>query len=172
MELTGISANDPAHGQSGGLPTQELDRNAFMQLLVAQLENQDPLSPTANEDFLAQLSSFSSLEQLEQVNDGLMAMLQMNRSNALLGQLTQGSALIGQEVVWTDPETGLEQQGVVDSVKLREGIAFLNVEGLDVPLAAVGEIVGEAGGGGDSGDGDSGDGDSGDGDSDDGDSDS
>lgn len=144
MTITGISANDPAFGQANNLPTQELDRDAFMQLLVAQLENQDPLSPTANEDFLAQLSSFSSLEQLEQMNDSIFAMIGLNQSNALLSQLTQGSALIGKEVTWSDPDTGVEQVGAVESVKITEGVAFLNVDGQDVPLAAVTEIVGES----------------------------
>ena len=158
MDLTGISANDPAFGQTSGVASQELDRDAFMQLLVAQLENQDPLSPTANEDFLAQLSSFSSLEQLEQMNDSIYAMISLNQSNALLSQLTQGSALIGKEVTWTDFETGVEQTGPVESVKIVDGVAFLHVDGQDVPLAAVGEIVGDATDGDDSGeDGDSGD---------------
>ncbi|MFT5688706.1 MAG: flagellar basal-body rod modification protein FlgD, partial [Planctomycetota bacterium] len=134
MELTGISASDPAIGQRAPESKAELDRGAFMNLLVAQLQHQDPLSPTGSEDFVAQLSSFSSLEQLEELNQGIFAMISLNQSNALLSQLTQGSALIGKEVTWNDPDTGVEQAGEVTSVKIENGLPFLSVDGQDVPL--------------------------------------
>ncbi len=51
--------------------TDELGRDAFLTLLVTQLQNQDPTSPMANEEFLAQLAQFSSLEQLQQMNQSL-----------------------------------------------------------------------------------------------------
>jgi flagellar basal-body rod modification protein FlgD len=51
-----------------------LGRNAFLNLLVTQLQNQDPLQPQANGEFLAQLAQFSSLEQLQQIQDQLAAM--------------------------------------------------------------------------------------------------
>ena len=43
---------------------KELGKNEFLKLMVAQINNQDPLNPTQNEQFLAQLAQFSSLEQL------------------------------------------------------------------------------------------------------------
>lgn len=46
----------------------ELGKNVFLQLLVTQLKNQDPLQPQDNTAFLAQLAQFSSLEQLQQIN--------------------------------------------------------------------------------------------------------
>lgn len=138
MEIPGISANDslslePQRGQKA-------DRDAFMTLLVTQLENQDPLSPVQNEDFIAQLATFTSVEELEQLNDSMVAMIALNQSNALLSQMTQASELIGKNVTWTDPETGETGEGRVDSVSIQDGIAFLRVGELDVPLALVGEI--------------------------------
>ncbi len=50
---------------------QELGRDAFLRLLTLQLQNQDPLDPVKNEDFVAQLAQFSSLEQLTSINDTL-----------------------------------------------------------------------------------------------------
>ena len=57
--------------QAAGVPTKELDRDAFLNLLVTQLQNQDPLNPTDSAEFTAQLAQFSSLEQLGSVNDNL-----------------------------------------------------------------------------------------------------
>ncbi len=73
---------------------QELGREVFLQLLVTQLESQDPTNPVENEDFIAQLAQFSSLEQTTNINDNL---------KSLIGQSDQQSKLdlvnlIGREV--------------------------------------------------------------------------
>ncbi len=140
MDIPGIAASDPAFGAGSTFPTQELDKNAFMELLVSQLKNQDPLEPTNNEQFVAQLASFSSLEQLENLNENVLGMVLLNQSNALMSQLTEGSALIGKTVGWTDPATGVSGSGVVDSVKIEDGMALLSVGGVDVPLLDVTDV--------------------------------
>jgi flagellar basal-body rod modification protein FlgD len=48
-----------------------VDKNEFLQLLVAQLKNQDPMNPVDNQQFLTQLATFSSLEQLVSINTGV-----------------------------------------------------------------------------------------------------
>ncbi len=143
MDIPGISASDPFSGAIGATAAPDLGRDAFMRLLISQLEHQDPLQPVANEDFVAQLATFSSLEQLEGLNQNVVAMIALNQSNALLSQLTQSSALIGKSVSWTDPQTLETKQGTVESVKLLDGLAVLRIDGQDVPLAAVTEILGE-----------------------------
>jgi flagellar basal-body rod modification protein FlgD len=144
MTISGINATDPYSGaQFPG--AQQLDKNAFMKLLVSQLQNQDPMSPVANEDFVAQLATFSSLEQLEGLNQNMVASIALNQSNALLAQLTQSSALIGKSVEWEDFESGAKHNGTVESVKIVDGLAVLRIDGEDVPLASVTEVKGDEG---------------------------
>lgn len=49
----------------------EMGKDAFLRLLTTQLQNQDPMDPVKNEDFVAQLAQFSSLEQLQNINQTL-----------------------------------------------------------------------------------------------------
>jgi flagellar basal-body rod modification protein FlgD len=51
--------------------TAQIGTSQFLQLLVAQLQNQDPLQPVDNQQFIAQLATFSSLEQLVSINQGI-----------------------------------------------------------------------------------------------------
>lgn len=51
---------------------QELGQSEFLKLLVTQLENQDPMNPMDNQQFIAQLATFSSLEQLISINKAVM----------------------------------------------------------------------------------------------------
>ncbi len=57
-------------GTSDG-SVETVSKDEFLQLLVAQLKNQDPLEPVKNEAFLAQLATFSSLEQLVDIKEGI-----------------------------------------------------------------------------------------------------
>ena len=158
MLIDGISANDPIYGATDGKGAQELDRNAFMSLLVTQMKNQDPLSPTSSDEFVAQLAQFSSLEEMQGVNENLVALAFLQEGNALLSQLTNSSALIGKNVSYNDPSSGESGQGVVDSVKLTEGAVLLHINGQDVPLSHVSEVKGLSGDGeGSDSDSDSGD---------------
>lgn len=144
MQIPGITSQDSSFFADSTAPpeSQELDKDAFMQLLVTQLKNQDPLEPTANEEFIAQLANFSSLEQMELMNENLVGMVVLQQSNALLEQLTQGGALIGQSVSFTDPVVGNQDSGLVESVKVVDGQAVLRVDGQDVPLTYVNEVHG------------------------------
>jgi flagellar basal-body rod modification protein FlgD len=143
MQIPGISSNDPLSLGSPSDPSA-LDKDAFMELLATQLKNQDPLAPTDNSQMIAQLAQFSSLEQMQQVNDNLVGLAVLQQTNALLQQLTSSAALIGQEVRYVDPTTQTETSGVIESVRLKDGLAQLQIGGKDVPLANVLEILAPA----------------------------
>ncbi len=156
--IEGINSSDPVFGATRTVGAQELDKDAFMQLLVAQMRNQDPLAPIDNQAFIAQLAQFSSLEEMQGVNENLVALAFLQEGNALLSQLTNSSALIGKNVSYTDPSSGESGLGVVDSVKLTDGAVLLHINGQDVPLSHVSEVTGQVGDGEDSdSDSDSGD---------------
>ena len=75
-------------------PTNELDRNTFLRLFIAQLENQNPLNPQANEEFVAQLAQFTSLEQAEETTSLLGQILAQGDQRARLETV----GLIGREI--------------------------------------------------------------------------
>jgi flagellar basal-body rod modification protein FlgD len=79
---------DPTQGTSAATATAQavqdpstradsLGGDAFLQLLVTQLQNQDPTNPESNTEFVAQLATFSSLEQLTSINKGVTSMAQV-----------------------------------------------------------------------------------------------
>src|SRR6185295_7702072 len=59
-----------------GSHSDSLGSDAFLKLLVTQLQNQDPTSPQSNTEFIAQLATFSSLEQLTAINKAVSSMAQ------------------------------------------------------------------------------------------------
>ncbi len=74
---------------------QSLGKDAFLQLLVTQLKNQDPLSPQDNGAFVAQLAQFSSLEGINTLNDSVNAI----SSNFSSSQALQASSLVGRSII-------------------------------------------------------------------------
>jgi flagellar basal-body rod modification protein FlgD len=64
------TSSQTAAGVSGGA-SKEMGQTEFLKLLVTQLQNQDPMNPIDNQQFIAQLATFSSLEQLISINKGV-----------------------------------------------------------------------------------------------------
>jgi flagellar basal-body rod modification protein FlgD len=69
-EVSQLGAQVPGT-ESTNQSSSDISKNEFLKLLVAQLQNQDPMNPVDNQQFLAQLATFSSLEQLISINDGI-----------------------------------------------------------------------------------------------------
>ena len=72
-----------------------LGKDSFMQLLVTQLKNQNPLDPQNNSEFVAQLAQFSSLEGITTLNDSVTAIAGNYKST----QALQASSLVGRSVI-------------------------------------------------------------------------
>lgn len=74
---------------------KELGKNEFLNLLVAQLNNQNPLEPQGNGEFIAQLAQFSQVEGIEQLNTSMESLLSGYQSS----QALQASSLVGRKVI-------------------------------------------------------------------------
>lgn len=87
--------------------SDELGQKAFLQLMITQLENQDPLSPQENGEFIAQLAQFSSVESLDRLNNNFDGFAQ----NFVANQALQASSLVGRSVS-VDTDTSYLGQGL------------------------------------------------------------
>lgn len=94
----------------------KLDKNAFLKMLLTQLENQDPLNPLDNTEFAAQLAQYSSLEQLTSIGEKLDTITELlasqkktNTSNDADSQL-EGS---GKESEQDVGENCLEKENIL-----------------------------------------------------------
>lgn len=96
MSVSGVSSVleqyqiKPETGKS-----KELGKNEFLELLVAQLNNQNPLEPQENGEFIAQLAQFSQVEGIEKLNTSMGSLLSGYQSS----QALQASSLVGRKVI-------------------------------------------------------------------------
>jgi flagellar basal-body rod modification protein FlgD len=95
--------------------SQDLDKNAFLNLLVTQLQNQNPLEPMQDQEFISQLAQFSQLEQLENMSSTLATNSEVNYLMSQSIANTMATTLIGKTVVAEGTDFHL---GIDDEVKL------------------------------------------------------
>ena len=108
-------------------------QDQFLQLLVAQLQNQDPLAPTDSTTFVSQLATFSQLQETQKLTASFDQMLKLQ-------QLTQGTSLIGKTVEYT-PADGAAATGLVSAVGVQNGQVLLAVGNSNVPLNQVTQVT-------------------------------
>jgi flagellar basal-body rod modification protein FlgD len=78
--------------------TQSLGKNDFLQLLVTKLQNQDPLNPSSDESFIAELAQFSSLEQMNNIAEGITTANKYSYLSMQSINNSMASSLIGKTV--------------------------------------------------------------------------
>jgi flagellar basal-body rod modification protein FlgD len=114
-------------------PANEMDRDLFLKLMVAQLRNQDPMNPMDSAEFLAQSAQFTTLEKLEDVAT--------SSAQAYAAQMAFGaSTLAGKEVTYLDAE-GVEATGTVESVRFDGTGPVLTVDGEEIPITSIVGVV-------------------------------
>ena len=111
---------------SAANPSQTLTQNNFLQLLVAQLQYQDPMNPQSNTDMAAQLAQFTSLQQATQSSTSLSMM--------------QANGLVGSTVnLQVDSQT--TTSGVVTGVVFNNGTPQITVGGANYNLSQVTSVA-------------------------------
>ncbi|TYS16280.1 flagellar hook assembly protein FlgD [Rossellomorea vietnamensis] len=101
-----------------------LGKDDFMKILMTQLQNQDPLNPMEDKDFIAQMATFSTLEQITNLGKTMEQFLEAENQNKLISY----NQFIGKEINWhkqketspNEPEgSTLEGTGVINSVRFK-----------------------------------------------------
>jgi flagellar basal-body rod modification protein FlgD len=114
--------------------SNNLGKDEFLKILVTQLSNQDPTQPLQDKEFIAQMATFTSVEQLTNMA-GEMKLLRQS--------IGFSSALIGKTIGWTQTDSNSETQamsGVVDSIKIKESKQYAVVGDKEVPIDQITEI--------------------------------
>lgn len=112
------SASQDSLSAKGSDKNSGMDKDAFLQLLVAQMKYQDPLEPTSNTEYISQYAQFSQVEALN------------NMSTTM--ELSRYSSYVGKEVVIESTDgsgKSTQTRGFVDYVTFEEGKAYFSIEG-------------------------------------------
>lgn len=105
----------------------ELDREAFLKLLVTQLKHQDPLQPLDQSEFIAQLAQLQAVQESIEINKNVQQLLGLQEWTHTLG-------LLGKRVTARNPQTGQPLQGMVEGVDLGAGPTRIIVNGVKLGL--------------------------------------
>ena len=108
----------------------EMEKEAFLKLLVTQLRHQDPTRPMEDKEFVSQMAQYSSLEQMRNLNNEMKNLIQSSSSS-------QAFNLLGKEVDAIIPETKTRIRGEVSSVFFQEGQIMLRVGNTAIGLGDI-----------------------------------
>lgn len=135
-------------GQTAETAASVMGKDTFLELLVVQMRNQDPLNPVDDKEFLAQMAQFSTLEQIQNLStametglatltavtdagvDDLYTALMVMNSNLIMQQNFQAMNMLGQDVrAVLEGEEGEEIviEGRVEKVSFKEGRVIVQI---------------------------------------------
>lgn len=103
-------------------PSSNLGKDEFMKILMTQLQNQDPLNPMDDRDFISQMATFSSLEQTMNMAKSIDKLVE----SQLISPVIQYSHMIGKEVSYQDLDEKKQTSNVI-AVSQKEGWAILEL---------------------------------------------
>jgi flagellar basal-body rod modification protein FlgD len=125
-----------------------LGKDAFLQILITQLQNQDPTSPMDDKEFIAQMAQFSSLEQMQNMTKAMQDLLASQEQT----QLMNYSTFVGKEVKWhelTDKvdskgkPIAIDGTGVITELKFVDGEAvFVLDSGKEIAPGNISSVLG------------------------------
>jgi flagellar basal-body rod modification protein FlgD len=125
---TGSGASSPSSTDNS-----LLDPQAFLQLLVAQLQYQDPTNPTDTSTFMNQTAMLSQVQTMNSMSSTLASLADAQQAQS-------ATSLIGKQVTYLD-DNGLRTTGTVTSANLLSSGATLQIGDIEVPLSGVVEVA-------------------------------
>lgn len=111
----------------------DLDKQAFLNLLVAQLRNQDPSNPMDSSDLMAQTTQLTTMERLIELSD-------TSRESFALQMRMAASGLVGQQVSYIDAD-GATKTGTVSAVSYLTAVPTVTVGDVQVPLDSISAVA-------------------------------
>ncbi len=138
------SSYKPPTRQTGN---SELGKDAFLQLLITQLQHQDPTNPMDDREFIAQMAQFSSLEQMQNMTKAIESLLLSQQQTQLMNYTT----FVGKEVKWHEITEELDENsnpivkegtGIIQSLKFVDGEAvFVLADGKEINPGNISAIL-------------------------------
>ncbi|KOY82682.1 flagellar hook assembly protein FlgD [Lysinibacillus sp. FSL H8-0500] len=129
----------------------ELGKDAFLKLLITQLQHQDPTNPMDDREFISQMAQFSSLEQMQNMTKAMESLLASQQQT----QMMSYTNFIGKEIKWHEMKVGeneddepviTEGTGVIESLKFVDGsVVFLLTDGKEITPGNISGILGSSG---------------------------
>lgn len=113
--------------------SNSLDKNAFMQMLLTKLQNQDPLNPTSDEQFFSQQTQLASMEKMDNLANAIQASANISQASNVVGKLVE-----------IKNETGQTTIGRVSSVSVGSGEPIINVNGNNFKMSSISQVFAEA----------------------------
>ncbi|WP_421384594.1 flagellar hook assembly protein FlgD [Bacillus salacetis] len=121
-----------------------LGKDDFMKILMTQLQNQDPLNPMQDKDFIAQMATFSTLEQITNLSKSMETFIESQSQNNLIAY----NQFVGKEITWhklEEIEAGKteikEGKGIVSAVRFKDNeVQFIMEDGITLAPGNVSQV--------------------------------
>jgi flagellar basal-body rod modification protein FlgD len=133
--VNGVGSNTSNNSSSSATETLGgISQTDFLQLLLTELQNQNPLDPMSDTDFATQLATLSEVGSLDSLNTNSTDLLQVQ-------QLSSASTLIGQNITYTLTGATNSSSGVASGLSVQsDGTVDLTINGTNVPLSQINSI--------------------------------
>lgn len=129
-----LLTNKPSTSRTG---SSSLGKDDFLKILMAQLQNQDPMKPMEDKEFIAQMAQFSTLEQTTNMTKMLEKFI---NSQTQSDSILKYSEMIGKKVEW-EANGQKSSSGIVKSIKQNEtGIQLILEDGTEISSTSVKKI--------------------------------
>jgi flagellar basal-body rod modification protein FlgD len=130
---SGVAGQQGQQATTGSNSFNSLDVESFIKMLVAELQNQDPMNPTSNSEILQEVSQIKAIQSNQQLNETLQSVE--------LGQnLASAANLLNQTIKGLD-DSGNTVSGKVDKISIDNNVPTLHIGNSTVALKNVSEIL-------------------------------